>query len=91
MKLIKGNFVLFESRKFKFLVNFNRLKLKQIMEEPSKTLMPVVDIDLSNDSLEDKAHYVYLLGLEILLREVQDVQTPPSQDQKKLINPSKKK
>jgi len=90
MKLIKGNFVLFESRKFKFLVNFNRLKLKQIMEEPSKTLVPVIDIDLSNDSLEDKAHYVYLLGLEILLREVQETQ-PALQEQKKLINPSKRK
>ena len=91
MKLIKGNFVLFESRKFKFLVNFNRPKLKQIIEEPSRTLMPVVDVDLSNDPSEDKAHYVYLLGLEILLREMQDFQTPPAQDQKELNNPSKKK
>lgn len=90
MKLIKGNFVLFESRKFKFLVNFNRLKLKQIMEEPSKTLRPVFDIDFSKDKEEDKAHYIYLLGLEILLREVQETQSAP-QDQKKLVNPSKRK
>lgn len=90
MKLIKGNFVLFEKRRFKFLVNFNSPKLKQIIEEPSKTLSPVFDIDLSNDSLEDKAHYIYLLGLEILLREVQETQSAP-QDQKKLVNPSKRK
>jgi hypothetical protein len=90
MKLIKGNFVLFESRKFKFLVNFNRPKLKQIIEEPSRTLMPVVDVDLSNDPSEDKAHYFYLLGLEVLLREIQETQPEP-QEQKKLINPSKRK
>lgn len=89
MKLVRGNFLLFEKRKFKLTVAFNPLKIKEIIQEPIKTLKPVLDIDYSNDKTEDKAHYVYLLGLEILLREIQEQEE--AINQKKLINPSKKK